>query len=129
MSHVVEPMTVVLRRAAMALALALSMPTLAVAEEAGGRTDKAPVAKRLKAKRPAVVIRRQKGYGFLPGYEPPPLLHESSPLPGWVERRYWDWGWRYGYGGPRFYRGQWNGGGFGPCWTQTPVGPVWNCGK
>ena len=33
------------------------------------------------------------------------------------------------YGGPRFYRGRWNGGGFGPCWTQTPIGNVWNCGR
>jgi len=22
----------------------------------------------------------------------------------------------------------WNGGGFGPCWTNTPIGPMWNCG-
>ena len=33
------------------------------------------------------------------------------------------------YGGPGFYRSRWNGGGFGPCYTQTPIGPVWNCGK
>jgi hypothetical protein len=33
------------------------------------------------------------------------------------------------YGGPGFYRGRWNGGGFGPCWTQTPIGNVWNCGR
>ena len=41
--------------------------------------------------------------------------------------------WRRGptwwYGGPRFYRNRWNGGGFGPCWTQTPIGNVWNCGR
>jgi hypothetical protein len=30
---------------------------------------------------------------------------------------------------PRFYRGQWNGGSFGPCYTWTPIGAVWNCGK
>ena len=24
---------------------------------------------------------------------------------------------------------RWNGGGFGPCWTQTPIGNVWNCGR
>src|ERR1035437_5063944 len=35
----------------------------------------------------------------------------------------------YWYGGPGFYRGRWNGGGFGPCWTQTPIGNVWNCGR
>ncbi len=36
---------------------------------------------------------------------------------------------QYWYGYPRFYRGRWNGGGFGPCWTQTPIGPMWNCGR
>ena len=30
---------------------------------------------------------------------------------------------------PRFYRGRWNGGGFGPCYTQTPIGYMWNCGQ
>jgi signal transduction histidine kinase len=34
----------------------------------------------------------------------------------------------YGPAWPGFYRGRWNGGGFGPCYTQTPIGPVWNCG-
>ncbi len=59
------------------------------------------------------------GYGFLPGYEPPEVI-------AWERARlrrptYW-------YGGPGFYRGRWNGGGFGPCWTSTPIGPHWNCG-
>lgn len=59
------------------------------------------------------------GYGFLPGYEPPDVVQWRRMY----ERRpgYW-------WGGPRFYRGRWNGGGFGPCWTQTPIGPHWNCG-
>lgn len=59
------------------------------------------------------------GYGFLPGYEPPEIV-------AWERARtrpptFW-------YGGPGFYRGRWNGGGFGPCWTPTPIGPHWNCG-
>jgi hypothetical protein len=59
------------------------------------------------------------GYGFLPGYEPPEVV-------AWRNARirrpaFW-------YGGPGFYRGRWNGGGFGPCWTPTPIGPHWNCG-
>ncbi len=68
-------------------------------------------------KRPA--NRPWHGYGFLPGYEPPEVVEWRQA----VTRRptYW-------YGGPRFYRGRWNGGGFGPCWTQTPIGPHWNCG-
>ena len=60
------------------------------------------------------------GYGFLPGYRSPERIE-------WEEARnrrqvYW-------YGGPGFYRGRWNGGGFGPCWTQTPIGNVLNCGR
>ena len=59
------------------------------------------------------------GHGFLPGYEPPEVI-------AWERARtrrpaFW-------YGGPGFYRGRWNGGGFGPCWTPTPIGPHWNCG-
>jgi hypothetical protein len=59
------------------------------------------------------------GYGFLPGYRSPEQIErESARARGPV---YW-------YGGPGFYRGRWNGGGFGPCWTPTPIGPHWNCG-
>ena len=35
----------------------------------------------------------------------------------------------YGPAWPRFYRGRWNGGGFGPCYTYTPIGYMWNCGQ
>jgi hypothetical protein len=62
---------------------------------------------------------KRHGYGFLPGYEPPDVVEWRNRFgrsPG-----YW-------WGGPRFYRGRWNGGGFGPCWTQTPIGLHWNCG-
>jgi hypothetical protein len=38
-----------------------------------------------------------------------------------------DGDWHY-FGRPGFYGGRYNGGSFGPCWTQTPIGPVWNCG-
>ena len=68
----------------------------------------------------APVQGKAHGYGFLPGYRTPERIE-------WEEARnrrrvYW-------YGGPGFYRGRWNGGGFGPCWTQTPIGNVWNCGR
>ena len=36
---------------------------------------------------------------------------------------------KYYYGAPGFVRGQYNGGSMGPCWTQTPIGPIWNCGR
>jgi hypothetical protein len=38
-----------------------------------------------------------------------------------------DGDWHY-FGRPGFYGGRYNGGSFGPCWTRTPIGPVWNCG-
>jgi hypothetical protein len=72
----------------------------------------------VQAKRHAV--HRWHGYGFLPGYRSPERIEaEQARNRGPV---YW-------YGGPGFYRGRWNGGGFGPCWTQTPIGNVWNCGR
>ena len=71
-------------------------------------------------KRPAPVWH---GYGFLPGYRPPEQIEWEDAVAAW--RR----GPAYWYGYPRFYHNQWNGGGFGPCWTQTPIGNVWNCGR
>jgi hypothetical protein len=93
-------------------------------------------------KRPAT---RWHGYGFLPGYHQP--LSNSIPLYAQKDamqrlarghRRPWyidpvpsyygyDGDWHY-FGRPGFYRGRYNGGTFGPCWTRTPIGPVWNCG-
>jgi hypothetical protein len=68
-------------------------------------------------------VRAWHGYGFLPGYRPPERIEREDYLAR--ARR----GPQYWYGYPRFYRGRWNGGGFGPCWTQTPIGPMWNCGR
>ena len=85
------------------------------------------------------------GYGFLPGYRQP--VNNSVPVYGvngsvastrGDKRRHWyidptpryygyDDEWHY-FGRPGFYRGHYNGGTFGPCWTRTPVGLVWNCG-
>jgi hypothetical protein len=76
-------------------------------------------------------------YGFLPGYRQPPNITEwrdrstryGARFPR-SELRFWEDGaWRYGWGGPGFYRGHWNGGSIGPCYTQTPIGPIWNCGQ
>ena len=66
-----------------------------------------------------------RGYGFLPGYEPPQVTRrESYGKSPWVQDSTWPW-----YGWPQFYRGRWNGGSFGPCWTSTPIGMMWNCGQ
>jgi hypothetical protein len=75
------------------------------------------------------------GYGFLPGYRQPP--NDSVPVygakgairgtPGYTPS-YWYNGERYYFGEPGFYRGRYNGGSFGPCWTWTPIGRIWNCG-
>jgi hypothetical protein len=66
------------------------------------------------------VVRHWHGYGFLPGYRSPERIEwERAQHRGPI---YW-------YGWPGYYRGRWNGGGFGPCWTQTPIGAVWNCGR
>src|ERR1041384_8212684 len=93
-------------------------------------------AKSTDAKRDVKIVVRPKHsskygpYGFLPGYRQPPPLSEwrdRSPRHGGGDFsdqpfRYWSGGeWRYGWGGPGFYRGRWNGGGIGPCWTQTPI--------
>ena len=85
------------------------------------------------------------GYGFLPGYQPPPDNHlppymQKNAMQRFASRKRrpwyidpvpsyygWDGDWHY-FGRPGFYRGQYNGGSFGPCWTRTPIGPIWNCG-
>jgi hypothetical protein len=111
-------------------AITFAAPTTATGPDvaqAKPTTDPAvkPAAKRA-AKRP------RQGFGFLPGYEHP--IRPGRPLRGgssfYDGPRYWHRGQiLYGYGGPHFYRGQWNGGSFGPCWTHTPIGPMWNCGR
>ncbi|MBN9008281.1 MAG: hypothetical protein J0H40_23090 [Rhizobiales bacterium] len=89
---------------------------------------------------------RPHHYGFLPGYRQP--LNNAAPLfkqeasvlrNARRQRRHWyidpnvqyfnfyEGQWRYP-GRPGFYRGRYNGGSVGPCWTQTPIGPVWTCG-
>jgi hypothetical protein len=85
------------------------------------------------------------GYGLPPGYQQPPsnsqpLYSQKAALPHMAhrDRRPWyidpvpsyygyDGDWRY-FGEPGFYHGRYNGGSFGPCWTRTPIGPIWNCG-
>ncbi|MGL9616426.1 hypothetical protein QRQ56_00370 [Bradyrhizobium sp. U531] len=86
-----------------------------------------------------------QGYGFLPGYRQPlsnsiPLYKQKDAMRRMsrADRRHWyidpvpqyyrwDGEWHY-FGRPGFNGGRYNGGSFGPCWTRTPIGAVWNCG-
>ena len=79
---------------------------------------------------------RWHGYGFLPGYHQPP--NNNVPVygrngaiggtPDYVPSYYTYGGGHYYFGRPGFFRGHYNGGSFGPCWTWTPIGVMWNCG-
>jgi len=105
--------------------LVASLVALAAASPAAG---KAPAK---------VTVRKQAwhGYGFLPGYRPyvndldwrGRSVHYVHPDPRYLNL--YTGQWNYGWGRPGFYRGRWNGGSFGPCWTYTPIGPMWNCGQ
>lgn len=126
------------------LATSLMLPATAIAKP---QPDGKPAAVSKKTKvtvRPASrkppTSKRWNGYGFLPGYRQPPALtdwraqnrisawrarHEQRylaiyPYSGYAQLR-------YGWGRPGIYRGRWNGGSFGPCWTQTPIGMINNC--
>ena len=70
------------------------------------------------------VTRHWHGYGFLPGYRPPEVIERERAERAWQRGPHY-----YGPAWPGFYRGRWNGGGFGPCYTQTPIGYMWNCGR
>jgi hypothetical protein len=100
---------------AVVMAASLSLPDVA---------DAVPRGKRK-------LTRHWQGHGFLPGYRTPKQIRKAErrrELHFWSTNNgiYWYRG--YGYGSPGWYRGRWNGGSFGPCWTQTPIGPMWNCG-
>ena len=94
-------------------------------------------------KRTSITVKKWRGYGFLPGY--PRSERERLRDKYRSEPRYYSYyggrylgggfysggyvsGPHYGFGQPGFYRGRWNGGSFGPCYTQTPIGFIWNCG-
>ncbi len=103
--------------AAVVIAFSFSPVALAVTTDATS-TDKPPAVHK---KRP--VTRHWHGYGFLPGYRPPEVIARERAAHYYGSGPHY-----YGPAWPGFYRGRWNGGGFGPCYTQTPIGPVWNCG-
>jgi hypothetical protein len=105
---------------AIAVVASLALPAIAFAASVHGKPH---------------VIHRWHGYGFLPGYHQPP--NNSVPIYGSrgsirgnpdFAPSYWYGGGRYYFGEPGFSHGRWNGGSYGPCWTYTPIGLMWNCG-
>lgn len=109
-----------------AVAASLLLPPVAFAAPAASG-----VAKPAKTK--VTVKKKWRGYGFLPGYRTPEKIAAEQRR---REQRYLYFSHygaypqlQYGWGRPGFYRGQWNGGSFGPCWTSTPIGLQWNCGR
>jgi hypothetical protein len=64
------------------------------------------------------------GVGFLPGYRTPEQLRHIEYRP-----RYWYAGSPYYFGPPGWYHGRYTGGSFGPCWTSSPIGMQWTCGR
>src|SRR3954451_14492663 len=80
------------------------------------------------------------GYGFLPGYQQPlnntlPLYKQKAGTARYAhQNRHHEYidptpeyvGWDhqcYYFGRRGFYAARYNAIGFGPCWTQTPIGP------
>jgi hypothetical protein len=110
------------------LAVALSLGAPALADTGDAAAPK---------KKPAAT-RHVKKWTTPPGYRTPAQI-EREQVKSW--RRDREFAYRYNtprgyyfYYGPQFYNGRfganrrdtWH---IGPCWTQTPIGAVWNCGN
>jgi hypothetical protein len=107
------------RLAVLALAALIAAPS---AGPAAAKDDAAPRKQPLHKKHRGPY--HWRGYGFLPGYRPPEVIERERARRAYESGPHW-----YGPAWPGFYRGRWNGGGFGPCYTSTPIGYVWNCGR
>jgi hypothetical protein len=131
-----------LRVMSLALASAVFMALPAAAEPAtpaagSAQVTRPAVTKRVAAKRAAqrTLRRGPQSYGFLPGYEPPPDNnrpdYRRNARSVYADGRFVTWRGDvyYGWGRPGYVHGRWNGGSIGPCYTQTPIGLVWNCGR
>lgn len=112
-----------LRTFSVALALAVALSLAPAAQAAPAEQPAAATQKRIVHKKKPVT-RHWHGYGFLPGYRPPEVIARERAEHYWASGPHY-----YGPAWPRFYRGRWNGGGFGPCYTYTPIGYMWNCGQ
>jgi hypothetical protein len=116
-----------------ALALSFGASTLALAAPAD--TNSPP------KKKPAVTRQAKhhiKRWTVPPGYRSPAQI-EREEYKAWRRERALAWRYNaprayYYYYGPPFYNGRFGANRrdslrVGPCWTQTPIGPMWNCGK
>ncbi len=125
--RLVLPLLVAFALAAPAVAVpALVTPAAAAPGAAAAKHDKAP-RKKQKTRRT-----QPRSYGFLPGVRTPEQIERqrrADARRGWIVYDGWGNVYRYGIPDAGFHRGRWSGGTMGPCWTQTPIGPVWNCGK
>jgi hypothetical protein len=123
--------------AALGISVSVMLAPSAAAAPGDGAKAAAQNQKRTKSRhaakrRPSITVKRWTGYGFLPGYTPPEKRYRppAKTYHYWYGRT-WD-GYNFGpygtggYGG-MWYRGHWTNG-LGPCWTRTPIGPMWNCG-
>jgi hypothetical protein len=112
-----------LRTLSAAIAIAVTL-SLAPAAQAAPADKPAAATQKPIVHKKHHVTRHWHGYGFLPGYRPPEVIARERAEHYWASGPHY-----YGPAWPRFYRGRWNGGGFGPCYTYTPIGYMWNCGQ
>jgi hypothetical protein len=120
-------MTRFFRLTVLAITCALAAPAFADTSAQTTPPKKKPAVTRHTAK-------HVKRWATPPGYRTPAQIERKRHAEIQRDRRayYRAGGQRIYYWSdpnPRFYRGQWNGGSFGPCYTWTPIGAVWNCGK
>lgn len=114
----------------LALLLALSLGAPAFASPALAATS----AQNVTPKKKTAIKRHVKRWTTPPGYRSPEQI-EREEYRAWRRDRAFAWrhntprAYYYYYSSPYHYRGRFGGARVGPCWTQTPIGAVWNCGK
>ena len=106
-------------------------PPSHVAADAGDSHGRPPRRKRTKIKCiPSGLARLWLSSRLRPRSRRPTACRRVPRPARRASPRYWHLRQRpYGWGRPGFYRGRWNGGSFGPCWTSTPIGMMPTCGQ
>ena len=114
---------------AAAIASSLLMPAAASAKPAGGHPSRAKI--KVHPDPPLAWLRISSGLSAAACGDQRPARSLAPTRARKREWRYWDYygNVRYGWGRPGFYRGRYNGGSFGPCWTSTPIGMMPTCGQ